>query len=289
MSLRQLKITKSITQRESISLNKYLQEIGKLKTITAEEEAEVCKRTREGDPLAYEKLVKANLRFVVSVAKQFQGHGLSLADLVNEGNLGLLYAARKFDETRGFRFISYAVWWIRQEIVRAISQHSQQIRLPVNKTLLRNRIRKMQQVLEQQMDRPASIVELSDAMNLPEEEITDALIRDFKLKSLDEPVGEEDDGCLADMIRHPESEETENRINTISSLQTDISRHLQSLNERQRQTLCFLYGIGGNEPMTLEEISRKFELTPERIRQIRDKALQLLRTNGNFRLLRSYL
>lgn len=290
MSIRQLKITNSITPRDSISLTRYLQEIGKLKTITPDAEAALCQRIRNGDQAAIDQLVKANLRFVVSVAKQYNGHGLSLSDLVNEGNIGLLQAARKFDETRGFRFISFAVWWIRQEIVKAIAQQSKTIRVPVNKTLLRSKIRKATNQLEQVLERAPSTGELSDYLHCPEEDICDTLKTGERVISLDEPIGDdEESGCIADTIPHTDSDETDAGVDKRESLRTEIQRHLGLLNERQQQTIRYFFGIGEACSLSLDEIAERFDLTTERVRQIRDKAIQILRTSGNYRLLKSYL
>ena len=290
MRLRQLKITNSVTTRDSISLNKYLQEIGKLKTISPEEEVTICKRIRNGESHALDILVRANLRFVVSVAKQYQGQGLELADLVNEGNIGMIYAAKKFDETRGFRFISYAVWWIRQEIIRAISQQSQAIREPMNKILLRNKVRRATNQMEQQLDRQPTTEELSEALQIPVEDIGEIQVRNTKMLSLDAPLSDEEDGgSLADTIINTNTEDTDSILSKSESLGTEIKRHLGLLSDRQKDTICYFFGIGGNDPMSLEEISRKFELTPERVRQIKDKALQKLRTTGNTRVLMSFL
>lgn len=290
MSLHQLKITRSVTTRESISLNKYLKEIGKLDTITPEEEVKLCQRIRKGDTCATDQLVKANLRFVVSVAKQFQGQGLQLADMINEGNIGLIYAAKKFDETRGFRFISFAVWWIRQEIIRAISQQSRIIREPMHKTLLRGKIRKTTLQIEQELDRQPSLDELSEILHVPEKDIDEILVRSQQMMSLDAPIlGDEDGGCLADRIGNPNAGETDGQLAKGESLRTEISRHLGLLNDRQKETLCYFFGIGGIEPMSLDEISQKFQLTTERVRQIKDKALQKLRATGNSQVLLSYL
>lgn len=290
MRLRQLKITNSVTTRDSISLNKYLQEIGKLKTISPEEEVTLCERIRNGESHALDILVRANLRFVVSVAKQYQGQGLELADLVNEGNIGMIYAAKKFDETRGFRFISYAVWWIRQEIIRAISQQSQAIREPMNKILLRNKVRRATNQMEQQLDRQPTTEELSEALHIPVEDIGEIQVRNTKMLSLDAPLSDEEDGgSLADTIINTNAEDTDSNLSKSESLGTEIKRHLGLLSDRQKDTICYFFGIGGNDPMSLEEISRKFELTPERVRQIKDKALQKLRTTGNTRVLMSFL
>lgn len=289
MSIRQLKISKSITSRDSISLGKYLQEISKLKMLLPADEAELCRRTREGDPAALEQLVKANLRFVVSVAKQYQGQGLSLGDMVNEGNIGLMNAARKFDETRGFRFISFAVWWIRQEIVRAITQQSELIRMPANKCILRGRIRKMNALLEQQLDRPPTSEELAEGLQLPEEDIIDIMGSGEKVVSLDSPLSEEDEsGGVLDIIENPEAEKADHGLCHSDSLKTELSRHLSLLNNRQKETICYFFGIEGHVSLSIEEISRKFQLTPERVRQIKEKALETLRKGCNQQLLKSF-
>jgi RNA polymerase primary sigma factor len=223
------------------------------------------------------------------VAKQYQGQGLALSDLVNEGHIGLIHAARRFDETRGFKFISFAVWWIRQQILQAISQQSQMIRVPLNRSLLRNRIRKASALLEQELGRAPSEEELAEEMNMPLYEINDALSISGKHISLDSPIGENDDDSLLETIENPNADSAEGELLNGISLKTEISRHLQLLNEKQKQTICYFFGIGMESPMTLEDIARKFDLTPERIRQIKDKALMKLRTSCNFQVLRTYL
>jgi RNA polymerase primary sigma factor len=290
MSMRQLKISKSITARESVSFSKYMVEIGKVKMVTPEEEIFLCREIKEGNKAALDKLVKANLRFVVSVAKQYQGQGLSLCDLVNEGNIGLIHAAKKFDDTRGFRFISFAVWWIRQEILQAISQKSQIIRLPFNKRVLLNKIKKASSSLEQQLDRSPSADELAEAMNMEVEEIDDLTGISGKHVSLDSPIGDDDEsGCLLDTVENPEDESAEDYLDHTASLKIEIDRHLKMLTERQKETICYFFGIGENRSMSLEDIGQKFDLTPERVRQIKDKALQKLKASGNFQVLRSFL
>jgi RNA polymerase primary sigma factor len=290
MGMRQLIISRSITGRESVSLGKYLQEIGKVKPITPEEEVFLCQQIRFGNKKALDKLIKSNLRFVVSVAKQYQGQGLSLSDLVNEGNIGLIYAAKRFDESRGFKFISFAVWWIRQEILRAISQQSKMIRIPLNRTLLLNRIKKASSMLEQQLDRQPSVKELAEVLNISEEEVDELMEIEIKHVSLDTPINAEDDhDSLLDIIENPDAEIAYTDLNYTTSLKTEISLHLQILTERQKETICLFFGIGTERALTLEEIARKFGLTPERVRQIKDKALLKLRTGCNFQLLRTYL
>jgi RNA polymerase primary sigma factor len=290
MSMRQLKISSSITNRESVSFGKYMQEIAKVRMLTPEEEVDLCQKIREGNKDALDKLVKSNLRFVVSVAKQYQGQGLSLCDLVNEGNIGLIHAARKFDDTRGFRFISFAVWWIRQEILHAISQKSQIIRVPFNKTVLFNKIKKIAVAMEQQLDRLPSTDELAEEMNMTTEEIDEMYSISGKHVSLDSPVGEEEEnGSLLDIMVNLDTENAETQLQHTASLRTEIWRHLGILTDRQKETICYFFGIGLDRSLSLEDIGRKFDLTPERVRQIKDKALQKLKAQGNFQVLRSYL
>ena len=287
--MRQLKISKSITNRESPSLEKYLQEIGKLDLVSPEEEVRLCGLIKKGDKNALEKLVKGNLRFVVSVAKQYQGHGLSLPDLINEGNMGLITAAEKFDETKGFRFISFAVWWIRQNMLQAIAMHARMVRLPINKVALKNRIQKTHAILEQELGRAPSTEEMAESMGLDAEEVTFSLTSGHQHVSLDVPMTEEEDGSLLDKIVNPNAESADNKINHKESLQKELKRAFQELNDRQRETICYFFGIGVEYPMSLDDIARKFSLTPERVRQIKDKALTKLRTGKNFDMLRTYL
>lgn len=289
MSLRQLKITNTVTARDSISLNKYLQEIGRIPMISPDEETRICREVRGGNCRALEKLIRANLRFVVSVAKQYQGHGIPLPDLVNEGNIGLVKAARKFDETRGFRFISFAVWWIRQEIVQSIASQSKVIRLPLNKSLLIGKIRKASLLMEQQLQRQADPGEIAEFLDIPEDDIREAMgIVDSTL-SLDAPFGgEEENSCLAEMIADFGAPETDNSLVQADSLKTEIARRLNLLNDRQKETICCFFGIGGR-PMTLEDIASRFQLTTERVRQIKEKALEKLKASCNFRVLKEYL
>lgn len=289
MSLRQLKITNSVTARDSISLNKYLQEIGKIKMISPDEETALCSRVREGDRCALEKLVKANLRFVVSVAKQYQGNGIPLADLVNEGNIGLVKAARKFDETRGFRFISFAVWWIRQEIVQSVARQAQVIRLPLNKSVLISKIRKASLTLEQELQRQADPEEIAEFLNINVEDVRDAMGIVERTLSLDAPLGEDDDNsCLADMIADNGTADADESLVHGDSLKTEIIRRLNMLNDRQKETICCFFGIGGKS-MTLEDIATRFQLTTERVRQIKEKALEKLKASCNFKVLKEYL
>jgi RNA polymerase primary sigma factor len=288
MSMRQLKISTSITNRESQSLEKYLQEIGKLKMISADEEVALAIQIRNGDKLAEAKLIKANLRFVVSVAKQFQGQGLSLSDMINEGNVGLIKAAGRFDNTRGFKFISFAVWWIRQSILQSLAENSRVIRLPVNKVMLKNRVYKAHAILEQQLDRSPSSEEISDMLQVDLEEINQILLQSNTV-SLDTPFSPGEEGSLLDTLVNTNSGQTEQQIYHDESLKMEIDRTMQVLTERQKETICLFYGIGIDHPLTLEDIGRKFDLTPERVRQIRDKGILKLRSTLSRDLLRSYL
>jgi RNA polymerase primary sigma factor len=289
MSMRQLKISNSITNRESPSLEKYLQEIGKVEMVTPEEEVRLACLIRKGNQDALDRLVKANLRFVVSVAKQYQGKGLSLPDLINEGNLGLIKAAERFDDTRGFKFISFAVWWIRQSILQAIAVNARMIRLPLNKVVLKNRIQKTHNSLEQTLGRAPSTEEVAEALGMELEEVTSSLVIDDRHVSLDVPFSEDEEGTLLDTLINPNAERTDGELNHTESLRTEISRSLKTLTERQMQTVCYFFGIGMDRPMSLEDIGEKFSLTPERVRQIKDKALTKLRTAKTFNLLRGYL
>ena len=289
MSMRQLKISNSITNREAQSLNKYLQEINKLELITPEEEAHLGTLIRQGDKKALDCLIKANLRFVISVAKQYQHQGLSLPDLINEGNLGLMKAARSFDPSRGFKFISFAVWWIRQHILLAIAENARIIRLPLNKVTLKGRVQKVSLMLEQKLERTASIEELAEELNMNTEDVTASLSMNERHVSLDTPLSENGEDSLLDTLENKNAESTDKGVNYASSLKVEIDRSLQTLNERQKETICWFFGIGIDHPMSLEDIAQKFYLTPERVRQIKDKAIEKLRTNGSIHLLRSYL
>jgi RNA polymerase primary sigma factor len=289
MSMRQLKITKSITNRESQSLEKYLQEIGKVELIGPEEEVKLALRIKQGDQKALDKLTKANLRFVVSVAKQYQNQGLSLPDLINEGNLGLIKAAQRFDETRGFKFISYAVWWIRQSILQALAEQSRIVRLPLNKVGLTNRIQKAYSKLEQEFEREPSTEELAEMLELDIEEISSTLGMAARHVSVDTPLSEGEDSTLIDILENPNAERAELNIEHKESLKQEIDRSMQSLTERQKEVICFFFGIGVDHPMSLEDIGGRFNLTRERVRQIKDKAITKLRTNLRSQSLRSYL
>nr|WP_325593514.1 RNA polymerase sigma factor RpoD/SigA [Puia sp.] len=287
--MRQLKITKSITNRESQSLEKYLQEIGKVELISPEEEVKLAIRIKQGDQKALDKLTKANLRFVVSVAKQYQNQGLSLPDLINEGNLGLIKAAQRFDETRGFKFISYAVWWIRQSILQALAEQSRIVRLPLNKVGLTNRIQKAYSQLEQEFEREPSAEELAEILELDIEEVSSTLGIAARHVSMDTPLSEGEDNTLIDVLENPNAERAETNIEHKESLKQEIDRSLKTLTERQKEVICFFFGIGVDHPMSLEDIGEKFNLTRERVRQIKDKAITKLRSNSRSKMLRSYL
>ncbi len=289
MSMRQLKITKSITNRESQSLEKYLQEIGKVELITPEEEVKLAIRIKQGDQKALDKLTKANLRFVVSVAKQYQNQGLTLPDLINEGNLGLIKAAQRFDETRGFKFISYAVWWIRQSILQALAEQSRIVRLPLNKVGLTNRIQKAYSQLEQQFEREPSPEELAEVLELDIEEVRSTIGIGGRHVSVDTPLSEGEDNTLIDVMENTNADRAEVNIEHNESLKIDIDRSLKTLTERQKEVICFFFGIGVDHPMSLEDIGDRFSLTRERVRQIKDKAITKLRSNSGAKSLRNYL
>jgi hypothetical protein len=285
--MRQLKITKSITNRESAALDKYLQEIGHEDLISIEEEIELAQRIRKGDRKALEKLTKANLRFVVSVAKQYQNQGLSLPDLINEGNLGLIKAAEKFDETRGFKFISYAVWWIRQSILQAIAEQSRIVRLPLNQVGSVNKINRILNKFEQEHERRPNVDEIADQIDLPEDKIVEAMKVNGKHISVDAPIMEGADSSLLDVLPNTESPMADNEL-VMESLREEVASALNVLNERERNIIECFYGINQRE-MTLEEIGDKFGLTRERVRQIKEKALRRLRQNTKSKQLKSYL
>lgn len=285
--MRQLKITKSITNRESASLEKYLQEIGKEEMISAEEEVELAQRIKHGDQNALERLTKANLRFVVSVAKQYQNQGLTLPDLINEGNLGLLKAAERFDETRGFKFISYAVWWIRQSILQAISEQSRIVRLPLNQVGSLNKINREISKFEQENERRPSLLEIADKIDLPEDKIDEAMSVNGHHVSVDAPFSEGEDSSLLDVLVNDEIPTTDNSL-VNESLQSEIQAALSVLNDRERKVIEASYGI--NQPeLTLEEIGEKFGLSRERVRQIKEKAIRKLRSSTKNRILKTYL
>lgn len=286
--MRQLKITKSITNRETASLDKYLQDIGKEELISAEEEVTLAQKIRQGDQQALEKLCKANLRFVVSVAKQYQNQGLSLPDLINEGNLGLIKAAQRFDETRGFKFISYAVWWIRQSILQALAEQSRIVRLPLNQVGSLNKIKKESSRLEQKFERPPSPDEIAEAMEIPEYKIDAALKISTRYVSMDAPLTEDEDMKLIDIFVDEDAPVTDAGLMR-ESLAREIQRSLSTLTEKERDVVNLYYGIGMNHGLTLEEIGAKFDLTRERVRQIKEKAIRRLKHTSRSKLLKSYL
>ncbi|MEE4257040.1 MAG: RNA polymerase sigma factor RpoD/SigA [Bacteroidales bacterium] len=286
--MRQLKITKSITNRETASLDKYLQDIGKEELITAEEEVELAKRIKSGDHLALEKLTKANLRFVVSVAKQYQNQGLSLPDLINEGNLGLIKAAKRFDETRGFKFISYAVWWIRQSILQALAEQSRLVRLPLNQVGSLNKIKKATSRLEQRFERAPSVDEIAELMELPEYKIDKAMKITTRYVSVDAPLNQEEDTKFLDVFVSDDVPKTDSDLMR-ESLNKEIQRSLATLTEKERDVINLYYGIGMAHGLTLEEIGAKFDLTRERVRQIKEKAIRRLKHTSRSKLLKAYL
>jgi RNA polymerase primary sigma factor len=286
--MRQLKITKSITNRESASLDKYLQEIGREELITAEEEVQLAKKIRDGSQDALEKLTKANLRFVVSVAKQYQNQGLSLPDLINEGNLGLIKAAKRFDETRGFKFISYAVWWIRQSILQALAEQSRIVRLPLNQVGSLNKINKAYSKLEQEFERAPSDHELAHVLDLPEDKIADTMKVSGRHVSMDAPFQQGEEGSLVDVLVNHDSPRADGQLMN-ESLSKEIDRALSTLTERERDVIKLFFGIGIPHGLTLEEIGAKFDLTRERVRQIKEKAVRRLRHSSRSKLLQQYL
>ena len=285
--MRQLKITKSITNRESESLEKYLQEIGREELLSTDEEVELAQRIRKGDRKALDKLTKANLRFVVSVAKQYQNQGLSLPDLINEGNLGLIKAAEKFDETRGFKFISYAVWWIRQSILQAIAEQSRIVRLPLNQVGSVNKINRILSKFEQENERRPSVEEISEQIDLPEDKVGEAMLANTRHVSVDAPFVDGEDNSLLDVLVNDDAPMADRQL-VAESLRSEISNVLKTLNERERCVIRAFYGIGEPE-MTLEEIGNKYGLTRERVRQIKEKAIRRLRNNTKNEMLKSYL
>lgn len=286
--MRQLKITKSITNRESQSLDKYLHEIGKEELITAQEEVELARRIKQGDHVALDKLARANLRFVVSVSKQYQGQGLSLPDLINEGNLGLIKAAQRFDETRGFKFISYAVWWIRQSILQALAEQSRIVRLPLNQVGSLNKVNRAFAKLEQEFERPPTADELATALDLPTEKIRDTIKVGGRQVSMDAPFTDGESNTLLDIMHNSDSPRADNLLIN-ESLQKEIERSLSTLTERERDVIKLFFGIGMNHGITLEEIGSKFDLTRERVRQIKEKAIRRLRHTSRSKLLKAYL
>ncbi len=287
--MRQLKITKSITNRESQSLEKYLQEIGKVDLLTPEQEVELAQRIKQGDQDALEQLTKANLRFVVSVAKQYQNQGLSLSDLINEGNLGLIKAAQRFDETRGFKFISYAVWWIRQSILQALAEQSRIVRLPLNKVGSLNKINKAFSALEQRFEREPSAAELAEVLEIESDEVETTLSVAARHVSVDAPFVEGEDNSLLDVLENNNSPKTDKSLAYLESLQMEIERSLSTLTDRQKDVIKLYFGIGVEHSMSLEDIGDRFGLTRERVRQIKDKAINKLRATNRSKLLKAYL
>ncbi|PCJ24609.1 MAG: RNA polymerase subunit sigma [Flavobacteriales bacterium] len=286
--MRQLKITKSITNRDSASLDKYLQEIGREDLITAEDEVELAQKIKQGDQVALEKLVKANLRFVVSVSKQYQNQGLTLPDLINEGNLGLIKAAQRFDETRGFKFISYAVWWIRQSILQAIAEQARIVRLPLNQVGSLNRINKTFSKLEQEFEREPSPEEIAECLEIDREKVTESQKISGRHVSMDAPFKDGEDGTLLDVLSNGNSPKTDVSLMN-ESLQKEIGRSLSTLTDREKDVIMLFFGIGIPHPLSLEEIGEKFGLTRERVRQIKEKGIRRLRHTSRSKLLKTYL
>ncbi|WGK65228.1 sigma-70 family RNA polymerase sigma factor [Croceiramulus getboli] len=286
--MRQLKITKQVTNRETASLDKYLQEIGRVDLITADEEVELAQRIKAGDVTALEKLTKANLRFVVSVAKQYQNQGLTLPDLINEGNLGLIKAAKRFDETRGFKFISYAVWWIRQSILQALAEQSRIVRLPLNKIGSINKINKTYAFLEQANERPPSPEEIAKELDMSIADVKESLKNSGRHVSMDAPLIEGEDSNLYDVLRFGESPNPDKEL-IVESLRTEIERALETLTSREADVIRLYFGLGDHHPMTLEEIGETFDLTRERVRQIKEKAVRRLKHTSRSKILRTYL
>ncbi|MBS1593163.1 MAG: RNA polymerase sigma factor RpoD/SigA [Bacteroidetes bacterium] len=287
--MRQLKITKSITNRESASLERYLQEIGKVDLISAEEEVRLAKKIKQGDKAALEKLTKANLRFVVSVAKQYQNQGLTLSDLINEGNLGLIKAAQRFDETKGFKFISYAVWWIRQSIMQALAEQSRIVRLPLNKVGSLSKINKAFQMLEQEFDREPTPEEVATLLNIEEDEVRTTLGVAGRHISVDAPFVNGEENALIDVLANPNAVSADRQMAYQESLRTEIEQSLSCLQEKQAEVLKLFFGIGVEQPMSLEDISERYDLTKERVRQIKDKAIIRLKSSSKCKSLKAYL
>ena len=286
--MRQLKITKQVTNRETASLDKYLQEIGKVDLITADEEVELAQRIKAGDHLALEKLTKANLRFVVSVSKQYQNQGLTLPDLINEGNLGLIKAAQRFDETRGFKFISYAVWWIRQSILQALAEQSRIVRLPLNKIGSINKINKMYAYLEQSNERPPTAEEIANELDMTITDVKESMKNSGRHVSMDAPLIEGEDSNLYDVLRSGESPNPD-RLLLHESLRIEIERALETLTPREADVIRLYFGLADQHPMTLEEIGETFDLTRERVRQIKEKAIRRLKHTSRSKILMTYL
>jgi len=286
--MRQLKITKHVTNRETASLDKYLQEIGKVELITAEEEVALAQRIKQGDRIALEKLTKANLRFVVSVSKQYQNQGLSLPDLINEGNLGLIKAAQRFDETRGFKFISYAVWWIRQSILQALAEQSRIVRLPLNKIGSINKINKAYARLEQEYEREPNAEEIADILEITENEVKESMKNAGRHVSMDAPLIQDEENNMYDVLKSDEAPTPETEL-LYESLRKEIDRAISTLTQREADVIRLYFGLNGSHPMTLEEIGEKFDLTRERVRQIKEKAIRRLKHTSRSKILKSYL
>jgi RNA polymerase primary sigma factor len=286
--MRQLKITKQVTNRETASLDKYLQEIGKVDLITADEEVELAKKIKQGDKVALEKLTKANLRFVVSVSKQYQNQGLSLPDLINEGNMGLIKAAQRFDETRGFKFISYAVWWIRQSILQALAEQSRIVRLPLNKIGSINKINKAYAALEQQFERAPKPEEIANYLEITLAEVKESQKNTGRHVSMDAPLIQDEDNNLYDVLKNDENITPETEL-LYDSLRKEIDRAVSTLTPREADVVRFYFGLGDSHPMTLEEIGEKFDLTRERVRQIKEKAIRRLKHTSRSKILKTYL
>jgi len=286
--MRQLKITKQVTNRETASLDKYLQEIGKVDLITAEQEVELARRIKQGDKIALEKLTKANLRFVVSVSKQYQNQGLSLPDLINEGNLGLIKAAQRFDETRGFKFISYAVWWIRQSILQALAEQSRIVRLPLNKIGSLNKINKATARLEQRHERTPNQKEIADELDMTTNEVKESMRNAGRHVSMDAPLIQDEDNTMYDVLKSDEAITPETGL-LYESLRKEIKRAVSTLTQRESDVVQLYFGLNIEHPMTLEEIGEKFDLTRERVRQIKEKAIRRLKHTSRSKILKSYL
>ncbi|MCQ2305495.1 MAG: sigma-70 family RNA polymerase sigma factor [Bacteroidales bacterium] len=286
--MRQLKITKQVTNRETASLDKYLQEIGKVELISAEEEVELAQRIKQGDKVALEKLTKANLRFVVSVAKQYQNQGLSLPDLINEGNLGLIKAAQRFDETRGFKFISYAVWWIRQSILQALAEQSRIVRLPLNKIGSINKINKTYAKLEQEFEREPNAEEIAEVLDITEQEVKESMKNAGRHISMDAPLVQDEDNTMYDVLKSDEAPTPETEL-LYESLRKEIDRAISTLTQKEQDVIRLYFGLNGSHPMTLEEIGEKYDLTRERVRQIKEKAIRRLKHTSRSKILKSYL
>jgi RNA polymerase primary sigma factor len=286
--MRQLKITKQVTNRETASLDKYLQEIGKVELITADEEVALAQRIKQGDREALEKLTKSNLRFVVSVSKQYQNQGLSLPDLINEGNLGLIKAAQRFDETRGFKFISYAVWWIRQSILQALAEQSRIVRLPLNKIGSINKINKAYAKLEQEFEREPNSEEIADMLEITETEVKESLKNSGRHISMDAPLVQDEDNTMYDVLRNDDGPTPETQL-MYESLKKEIDRAISTLTPREADVIRLYFGLNQTHPMTLEEIGEKFDLTRERVRQIKEKAIRRLKHTSRSKILKTYL